>query len=285
MSISNLTYKDYSFANHGEVYKILEEVFAIHNIKYYLIGANARDVQLYKVGIKPTRGTADIDFAVMVPDFDVYDLIFETLCYKGFRRTKENYRLIYDKSNTVLDLMPYGEIEQEYTVNFNSRDISLSVLGFKEVGEKAENIHIEEAGFSLPTSPVVGLIILKLVSWSDKQDRTKDLEDISLLLNSGWEFYEAEAYENHLDLFNDDFEMTKVAARIIGRKMKPILVLNETLYTTIMAILDSAILEKSRAQNTEVMLAKHMNKTLHEVQVILNEIKRGITETSNLQRE
>lgn len=43
--------------------------------------------------------------------------------------------------------MPYRKIEQDYTVNFDERDISLSVLGFKEVGEHAENIEIPEAGF------------------------------------------------------------------------------------------------------------------------------------------
>lgn len=66
MSTSNPTYKDYSFAKHGEVYRILEEVFTANDIKYYLVGANARDVQLYKAGIKPTRSTADIDFAVIL---------------------------------------------------------------------------------------------------------------------------------------------------------------------------------------------------------------------------
>jgi len=282
MSISNPTYKDYSFANHGEVYQILEEVFTSHNIKYYLIGANARDVQLYKVGLKPARNTADIDFAVMVPDFQKYDVLFDELCSRGFKKTNESYRLIYDKTNTILDLLPYGEIEQDYTVNFDARDISLSVLGFKEVGEQAEDVTIKEAGFSLPTSSVVGLIILKLVSWSDKQDRTKDLEDISLLLNSGWEFYEAEAYENHLDLFNDDnFEMITAAARIIGRKMKPILASNEKLYQTIMNILEDAIREKPKANMTEVTLALNMKKSLQEVQRILSEIKQGIKEETN----
>ena len=279
MSISNLTYKDYSFANHGEVYQILEEVFAANNITYYLIGANARDVQLYRVGIKPTRNTADIDFAVMVPDIDKYNMLFEELCRKGFKNTSEVYRLLYDKTNTILDLLPYGEIEQNHTINFNQRDMELSVLGFKEVGEQVENIYIKEAGFTLPTTPVVGLIILKLVSWSDKQDRTKDLEDISLLLNLGWEFFEAEAYENHLDLFDDDnFEMTKAAARIIGRKMKQILESNAKLYKTIIDILDAAIKEKPKANITEVTLALNMKKSLHEVQNILGEIKLGIKE-------
>ena len=278
MNTSNPTYKDYSFAYHGEVYKILEKVFSENKIKYYLVGANARDVQLFKAGIKPTRGTADIDFAVMIPDFVVYDKLFDELCEKGFRRTKENYRLVYDKTNTVLDLMPYGEIEQDYTVNFTERDITLSVLGFKEVGEYAEEISIKDAGFSLPTSPVVGLIILKLISWNDKHSRTKDLEDISLLLKSGWDFYEEEAYENHLDLFDDNFEMTTAAARIIGRKMKPILKLNKKLYQTIIDILNVAISEKPKAGNTEIILAQNMNKSLEEVQGILSEIKKGIEE-------
>ena len=279
MSISNPTYKDYSFANHGDVYQILEEVFTEQGITYYLIGANARDVQLYKAGIKPTRGTADVDFAVMVPNFQVYDSIFDVLCRRGFRRTNENYRLIYDNTNTVLDLMPYGEVEQDYTVNFNERDISLSVLGFKEVGERIENVEIPEAGFSLPTTPVVGLIILKLISWNDKQDRTKDLEDISLLLKSGWEFYEEEAYERHLDLFDvENFDMTTAAARIIGRKMKPILASNEKLHQTFVAILDAAILEKSKANTAEITLALNMKKSLQEVQRILSQIKQGILE-------
>lgn len=278
MSISNPTYKDYSFANHGEVYQILEKVFTSHNIKYYLIGANARDVQLYKAGLKPARNTADIDFAIMVPDFEKYDILFNELCSRGFKKTNESYRLIYNKTDTILDLLPYGEIEQDYTVNFDARDISLSVLGFKEVGEQAEEITIKEAGFSLPTSPVVGLIILKLVSWNDKKDRIKDLEDISLLLDSGWEFYEVEAYENHLDLFDDDFEMTTAAARIIGRKMRPILESNQKLYQTIINILKDAIQEKPKANMAEVTLALNMRKSLQEVQRILSEIKKGILE-------
>jgi predicted nucleotidyltransferase len=95
MNTSNQTFKQYSFAHHAKVYAILETVFAEYGITYYLIGANARDVQLYKQDIKPTRGTADIDFAVMIPDFEIYNSIFKTLCTKGFRNTKEAYRLVF----------------------------------------------------------------------------------------------------------------------------------------------------------------------------------------------
>ncbi len=279
MSSYNPTYKDFSFAHHGEVYGILEKLFAELQIVYYLVGANARDVQLYKVGIKPTRGTADIDFAIMVPDFDVYNAIMERLRTLGFRMANENYRLIFDKTNTVIDLMPYGEIEQDYTVNFLERELSLSVLGFKEVGEKAEIFAPLEDSYSIPVSPVEGIVILKLVAWSDKPEtRTKDLEDIGFLLKHAWDFYEAEAYEEHLDLFDNDFEQNKTAARIIGRKMKPILEQNQKLKQTIITILAESIQPKNRAQNPEITLAQNMEKTIAEVTEILKLILKGIND-------
>jgi predicted nucleotidyltransferase len=280
MSILNQTYKQYSFAHHAKVYAILETVFSKHGIVYYLIGANARDVQLYKQGIKPTRGTADIDFAVMVPDFDVYQAIFDTLCRNGFRTTKEAYRLVFDETNTVLDLMPYGKIEQEYTVNFTEREISFSVLGFKEIGEHIENVKITEDNYTLPVSPVEGLIILKLISWEDKPDiRIKDLEDISFLLEHAWHLYEDEAYANHLDLFDDeDFNTQIVAARIIGRKMATIIEQNETLKHTIIHILESSIAKKQNAQNPEIILAQKMNKSIEDIQLILSAVLKGVND-------
>ena len=75
-----------------------------------------------------------------------------------------------------------------------------------------------------------------------------------------------------------NFKMITAAARIIGRKMKPILASNEKLQQTIINILDDAILEKPKANITEVTLALNMKKSLQEVQLILNEIKVGIEE-------
>lgn len=73
------SFKEYSFANHGEVYRAVDEVCHAHGIKYYLIGANARDVALYNAGQKPSRGTKDIDFAVMLPDMDAYEELKEQI--------------------------------------------------------------------------------------------------------------------------------------------------------------------------------------------------------------
>ncbi len=278
MSTSPQNFKQYSFAHHEDVYIILEEVFSIYNIKYYLIGANARDVQLYKRGIKPSRGTGDIDFAIMVPDIETYDCLFTELCNRGFLKAKEPHRLYYEKTNTAIDLLPYGEIEEAYTVNFVERNLILSVLGFREVGDSAEVFPLPNSGSIIPVTPVEGIFILKLVSWSEKPaHRIKDLEDISYLLKHAWDLYEEDAYDDHLDLFDDDdFEVIKVSARIIGRKMRPILDENLTLKETIVSILKNSIQDKDKAENPEVTLAQEMNKTIDEIQEILHNILIGI---------
>lgn len=283
MSISNPTYKDYSFQYHGEVYTILENVFSQFGIHYYLIGANARDVHLYKNGIKPARGTADIDFAIMVPDFIMYNKVFQALCNIGFSEVKEPYRLIYQKTNTVLDLMPYGEIEQAHTVNFTERDLSLSVLGFKEVGEHIQKVEITEDGYTIPVTPIEGIFILKLISWKDKPSfRTKDLDDLSFLLKHAWTIYEEEAYLDHPDLFEDDnFDVQTAAAKIIGKKMAIILAKNQTLQTTIITILKESAQNHGEGKNPELNLAQNLDITIEKAQTILTYLLKGITETIN----
>jgi len=282
MTISKTSFKEYSFAHHGAVYAILEKVFATYGIPYYLIGANARDVHLYQQGIRPNRGTADIDFAVMVPDFDTYKAIFEALSNLGFKPTKEPYRLVYNATNTVLDLMPYGEIAQEYTVNFTERNLELSVLGLKEVGAFTQQISIPEEGYTLPVSPIEGIFILKLVAWQDKPTiRTKDLEDISFLLQHAWDLYEEEAYSEHPDIFEDEnFDTQTAAAKVIGKKMGLILVTNKTLCQVVTGILENISTEDEIAKNPEITVAQSLNITLEKAKSILNYILEGIYITS-----
>lgn len=282
MSTSNQTFKQYSFSQHGEIYQILENIFQKFGVNYYLIGANARDVQLYKAGVTPNRGTGDIDFAVMVPDMGVYDAIFDELTNSGFRKAKEVYRLYFEKTGAAIDLLPYGEIEQESTVNFTERNITMSVLGFKEVGEEMEIFRIEEEGFEINVSPIEGLFILKLISWSKNPEaRTRDLVDISQLLEIAWVIYEEEAFEKHNDLFEienfaEEFDVNNVAAQILGRKMRIILDANTLLKHTIISILEDSVEEKEKPKNPEFQLAIEMDKSIEEVQNILKIIIKGI---------
>ncbi len=283
MSILDQSYKAYSFANHKEVYLALEKCFVFFSIKYYLIGANARDVQLYKAGVKPNRGTADIDFAVMLPDIEKYNELKTHLLNNGFDQARGNlpYRLIYSASNTVIDLLPFGQIAQKNTVQFSERKMELSVVGLHEVALDTEVFEHPE-GFTIPVTPAHGIVILKLISWSEKPERTKDLMDIKALLDAAWELYVDEIFvENseYSDLFDDDFATHIVAARVMGRKMQNILNRDAQLKTLIINELEKELNEKDASKSQQIIAGTE--QSMQEIQLIFNALLMGINDDNN----
>ncbi len=283
MSTLDQSYKAYSFANHKEVYLALEKCFVHFGIKYYLIGANARDVQLYKAGVKPNRGTADIDFAIMLPDIEKYNALRTYLLNNGFEQAWGNlpYRLMYSDSNTVIDLLPYGQIAQKHTVQFTERNMEISVTGLHEVALDAE-IFTHPEGITIPVTPAHGLVILKLISWSENQERTKDLNDIKALLDAAWELYVDEVFnENseYSDLFNDDFETHIVAARVMGRKMQNILNIDNNLKALIINELEKE-LDINKARKSQYIIAG-TEQSMQDIQLIFNALLMGINDDNN----
>lgn len=281
MSTSQQNFKAYSFAHHGDVYQILEKVFSEHGINYYLNGANARDVALYKAGARPSRATADIDFAVMVPDHKSFETLKINLKKNGFEDTIElmPYRLIHTKSSTIIDLLPYGQIAQDYSVSFTEWQVELSTVGMTEVASAIEVFEHPE-GISIPVSPSHGLVILKLIAWSEKPERTKDLGDIAALLESAWPLYEPELYiedSAHADLFEDEnFETSTAAAQVMGRKMQEVLQLNNVLRNDILTMFEAEL--KKETGPVSIAIATAMDRDIAFAQNIIKAIKKGIIE-------
>lgn len=227
----------------GNVYTIIDRTCKANGVSCYLIGAQARDINLLESGIRPTRGTMDIDFAIMLPDMATYDKIVDDLLVEGFRKTKMPYRIIHDETNTVVDLLPFGEIEEKGSVKFTERDVELSVLGFREVNEIVQDVVIE--GTTLRVTPMEGIFILKLISWNDKpQERLKDLDDLQFILRNYFELHQDRFYADHLDcleeLPEEDFELG-AGARLIGRDMAAVLKHSEMLRNHILSIIDERL--------------------------------------------
>ena len=62
----NKTYKELAIPYFNEVFNIIDNTLLKLNIPYYLVGVSAVALELLKEGIKPSRGTKDIDFAIMI---------------------------------------------------------------------------------------------------------------------------------------------------------------------------------------------------------------------------
>ena len=223
MNISNQTYKELAIPYFKEVFDSIDEVMIKLNVPYYLIGASAVALNLLRDGIKPSRGTKDIDFAIMISSIQEFELIVEELIKFGFNKVEAPWTLYHHQYNTVIDLLPFGEIEEKFTVNFNQRNTYLHVLGFTEVLQEPETIKIEEKSVQIPSLP--GMVILKLIAWSDRpEDRGNDLYDILRIIEHYFDLNFDEMVEHHFDIFPDDVKLDqlKIAARVLGRiELKP----------------------------------------------------------------
>lgn len=278
MSKSNQSYKKLTIPYFKEVFDIIDEVLTAHDIPYYLIGVNAISLELLKKGTKPARGTKDIDFAIMVSALDEYEEISKSIQNRGFRKLEAAWRFYHKEFDIVVDLLPFGEIEESETIGFNDRTTDLHVLGFKEVMEEPSEVDIGETRVRIP--PLPGMVVLKLVAWSDRPEvRNNDLYDILRII----EHYNDLEYENNMKQHHDviekmeEFDELRFSSRVIGRKIKTYLDKSTSLKERI-----ESILAKNTADASTSEIARNWARDkgwdLDYCVTLLNDFKAGISE-------
>ena len=278
-----------------EVFQIIEAVMQQHGFPYYLIGVNAISLQLAKDGHRPSRGTKDIDFAIMVPTFEAYENIRQALITKGFNAVQLPYTLYHPEYNVVIDLLPFGEIAENDTINFHEREVDIVVLGFQETLQEAEAIPLTEplgknslGGNPLGDTPLVvkvpplhGMCVLKLIAWSDRPEhRGTDLEDIYHIIQLYFEHASDEIYAEHLDLLElEPFDEKRIAARVLGRKIAPVLAKSEKLEKRILSVLEQNMTDTERSKIAEHW-ARNYHLTIEDALQLLKALREGIADGS-----
>lgn len=281
MTTSGQTYKELAIPYFREVFQIIDEVLSERGIPYYLVGVNAIALELLEKGHKPSRGTKDIDFAIMISTLSEFDRVADQLVVRGFTKVKAPWTFYHPEFNAVVDLLPFGEVEENDTDNFNKRYSDLHVLGFKEVLSQSKEILIEEKIAHIP--PLHGMVILKLVAWSDRpEDRGNDPSDILLIITKYFDLEFDDIVENHFDAFPEGdapLDKLKLAARVLGRKAAAMLQQSEKLTQRILTVLESNSFKPAESPMAK-QWAKKYDWTLEYAGSLLAELKRGIEETS-----
>jgi len=200
----------------------------------------------------------------------------------GFEKSFGNmpYSLFHAESKTTIDLLPFGGIEEERMVRFTEGNLELSAVGMTQVSKEVETFD-HPYGIALPVSPAHGLVILKLIAWCEKPgDRVKDLGDTANILRIAWALYEPEMFREdaqHSDLFEmENFDTQLVGARIMGRKMKRILVLDAALEVKINDLLNQEIQDSSSP--LAIALVKALSCNMNYAKEIIKSLKLGVTE-------
>lgn len=122
-------------AAYKNIFNALERAFKKFEVDFYLIGAQSRDVWTNHLSLDK-RTTRDIDYAVYVADYPTWQKLTAYLVNEeGFTRdTKEPYRFYHGE---IVDLIPFGGIEQNGEVVLHNPTTELSVYGCREVAEEA----------------------------------------------------------------------------------------------------------------------------------------------------
>lgn len=275
MSTSNQTYKELAIPYFKEVFDSIDEVMIKLKVPYYLIGASAIALELLKDGIKPSRGTKDIDFAIMISSIKDFEIIVEEFEKYGFNKVEAPWTLYHPKYNVAIDLLPFGEIEENFTVNFNERYTDLHVLGFSEVLKDVSIVEIEDKFVHIPTLP--GMIILKLIAWSDRpEERGSDLYDILRIIEHYFELEYDEIVENHNDTFpEENFDRLKISARVLGRKTSKFLNVSEAIKERIQSTIDKNTISPETSEIAKQWI-QNKDWDLEYGHMLLEELKKGL---------
>jgi len=278
MSELNQNYKELAIPFFREVFELIDDVLKNRGIPYYLIGVSAIALEMLKKGIKPARGTKDIDFAIMISTLDQFEEVVEDLEKNGFNKVEAPWTMVHPEYEVIVDLLPFGEIEENNTVGFNERNTDLHVLGFKEVMKDSREYEIEDRVVHVPA--IQGIVILKLVAWSDRpEDRGNDPYDILRVI----EHYNDLEFDTnmleHYDLIpeEDDFDERLFSARILGRKAKAYLDESKELETRIFEVLEANTVE-AEASRIAKSWATQKGWDLEYCLALLEEFKAGLSE-------
>lgn len=275
MSTSNLSFKDLATPHFAVVFNHIDEVMNEHGVPYYLIGATAIAIEFLESGKKVPRGTRDIDFAMMVPSLQVHESIVASLMERGFRKAKAPWTLYFEAENIVIDLLPFGEIEENDTVDFNERYSDLHVLGFKEVLESAKSITIEEKVAKIPS--LEGMVLLKLIAYSDRpEERENDIDDILRIIEMYYDKEWEQITASHFDLLDvEELDQLKVAAEVLGRNSRTHLSKNKKLEERISSIVNTE-LDSKKDSRLVIEWAQKLETDIIYIKELIAGFKKGI---------
>jgi predicted nucleotidyltransferase len=209
----------------ARIVNALDPVAKRMGTEFFLMGAAARDVLLgYAYRIDVGRQTADVDFGVMVSDWNSYEALRQSLIASGgfsSRPGPATHRLRH-RDGLPIDIVPFGGVEKvDRTIAWPpNQSIVFDCFGMREALNNSIPVKLpEEAVVRVASIP--SLVILKTMAWSDRKHESpgKDATDLFLYLRNYLECGNFDRMvQDHADILDDPgFDYAVAGARLLGR--------------------------------------------------------------------
>jgi len=170
------------------------------------------------------RATRDVDLGIMVASWDRYRALVDRLRRDDrFQPDPKQLQRLRFGDEGLLDLVPFGGIESaDRTIRWPpDNDFAMSVIGFREAYADTDSVKL--GGLNVPVISPVGLVLLKLVAWSERHlaQPRKDAADMAYVLRHYSTILTEQAlFDDHFDAVEaSGFDVDLAASRVLGRKI------------------------------------------------------------------
>lgn len=195
------------------------------DIEWMVTGAAGRVLLLEGVyGLPHGRATRDIDLGIMVASWDRYHALVARIRQDSrFRPDPKQLQRLRFGDDGMLDLVPFGGIESgDRMIRWPpGNDFAMSVIGFREA--HADTVSVTLDGLIVPVISPAGLVLLKLVAWSERHraQPRKDAADLAYVLRHfGAILTEQALFDEYFDAVEaSGFDVDLAASRVLGRKI------------------------------------------------------------------
>ena len=264
----------------AQVVGSLQRVAAPMAVDFFLMGAAARDVMLrHGHHIEPVRQTEDVDFAVMVQDWEIFAALRTALIEGGEfseRAGPATHRLRH-QSGLPLDIVPFGGIERaDRTIAWPpDQSTVFDCFGAREAFNAAVSVLLPQT-VTLRVASIPALALLKVPAWQDRKHTHpgRDANDLLLYLRSYMDCDNFDrAARDHGDLFMvEDYEHEATGAQLLGRDIA--LLLDKPAIRHVLEIL----LPQADAQGP-LLLASQSGLDLEQARRLIEAVCDGLTDT------
>lgn len=265
---------------------LLEELipfFEQQGVRFFVIGATARDIILEINGEKSGRSTKDIDIAITIENWEEFENISEELIkLPSFTKDlKQQQRFLY-LGNFQLDIVPFGNIMSENDKIYWPPDQSfaMNVLGFKEVQNETISITLDDK-IEFKVVNLIGIFLLKIVAWRDRNHKgNKDADDLVFIMKNYLNIHQERAVDNYFEEVYqiENYTELKAGASLIGIDLKELVKDNPKLLDFLINTLNEELEKKEESKLLNQMIETHKILQFDEsydcIQIIVNQLKK-----------
>jgi predicted nucleotidyltransferase len=266
---------------------IMENIVHALGLRYFLVGATARDILMYHLhGFPLNRASPDIDFAIAIEDWTAFERLKEALLRQpGFRQdSRIQHRLHYLPTvgeGFPVDLVPFGGVEMSPAKVAWPPDmkIVMNVAGYAEALASAVKVRISDECV-IPVASIPGLAVTKLIAWLDRgRSNAKDAVDLRYLLENYAEAGNVDRLygEELLLLAACDYAFERAGPRLLGMDVSAIASVETK--RQIVGILTDPVLN-DRLLMHMLRGGQHAGEAIDGVEGTLAEFRSGLTEWS-----